>query len=106
MDFVQSIHSVTKNLRSVRNCSEQIGPNTYMTHMICSISERLYSKTCLKRLLNGLKKMLFFYFLFRTGGLLMQVNYSEKCAFVGLKGWSLNTGGVKGRFDCTLTLYL
>ena len=36
----------------------------------------------------------------------MQVNYSEKCAFVGLKGWSLNTGGLKGRFDCTLTLYL
>ena len=65
---------VTKNMRSVRNCSEQIGPNTHMTHMICSISERLYSKTCLKRLVNGPKKMWVCFF--RTSGLLLQVNYS------------------------------
>ena len=68
-------------MRSVRNCSEQIGPNTHIT---CSISERLYSKTCLKRLVNRPKKMWVCFF--RTGGLLMQVNYSEKCAFVGIKG--------------------
>ena len=27
------------------------------------------------------------------------VNYSEKCAFGGLKGQSLDTGGLKDRFD-------
>ena len=38
----------------------------------------------------------------KTGGFLTQVNYSEKCALVGgLKGRSLNTGGLKDRFDCT-----
>ena len=31
----------------------------------------------------------------------MQVNYSEKCTLKGLKGWSLNTGGLKDRFDRT-----
>ena len=32
-----------------------------------------------------------------TGGLLTQVNYREKCAFAGLKEWSLNTGDLKVR---------
>ena len=36
----------------------------------------------------------------KTDGLLTQVNYSEKWTFGGLKGWSLNTGGLKDRFDC------
>ena len=30
------------------------------------------------------------------------MNYIEKCTFGGLKGWSLNTGGLKDRFDCNL----
>ena len=39
----------------------------------------------------------------KTGGLLTQVNYSgEKKSFGGLKGRSLNTGGLKDRFDCKL----
>ena len=49
----------------------------------------IYSQTFLKRLLKGPKKC----------GFLTQVNYRENCAFVGLKGWSLNTGGFKDRFD-------
>ena len=36
-----------------------------------------------------------------TGGLLTQVYYREKCTFGALKRWSLNTGGLKDRFDCT-----
>ena len=32
-----------------------------------------------------------------TGGLLTQVNLSEKCAFVGLKVWFLNTSDLKAR---------
>ena len=40
----------------------------------------------------------------KTGGLLTQVHYSEKCAFGGLKGWSLNTGGLKDRLDCIYIL--
>ena len=46
----------------------------------------LYSHTCLKRPLKGPLK---------TGGLLSQLNDSDKCAFMGLKGWSLNTDGLK-----------
>ena len=33
-------------------------------------------------------------------GLLRQVDYGEKCAFGGLKRRSLNTGGLRDRFDC------
>ena len=36
----------------------------------------------------------------KTGGLLTQVHYSEKCTFGGLKGLSLNTGGLKDKFEC------
>ena len=32
---------------------------------------------------------------------LRQVNYSEKCSSRGLQGWSLNTGCLKDRFDCS-----
>ena len=32
----------------------------------------------------------------------MQLNYSEKCTFGGLKGQSLNTGGLD-RFDCVVS---
>ena len=53
----------------------------------------VYSQTCLKRPLKGPKKC----------GNLTQVNYSEKCAFRGLKERSLNTGGLKDRFDCIMT---
>ena len=53
----------------------------------------MYSQTCLKRVLKGPKKC----------GLLTWVNCCENCAFgsLSLKGQSLNTGGLKGRFDCT-----
>ena len=37
--------------------------------------------------------------LLRQLGLLTQVNYSEKCVIGGLKGQSLNTSGLKDRFD-------
>ena len=37
---------------------------------------------------------------FNTGGLLRQVNYSENCTLGTLKGWSLNTGGLRDKFDC------
>ena len=30
----------------------------------------------------------------KTAGILPQVNYSGKCTLRGLKGWSLNTGGL------------
>ena len=33
-------------------------------------------------------------------GLLTQANYSETCTFEGLKGRSLNAGGLNDRFDC------
>ena len=36
----------------------------------------------------------------KTGGLLAQVLYREKCALGGLKEWSLITGGLNDRFDC------
>ena len=39
-------------------------------------------------------------------GLLTQVNYSEKCTFEGLKGRSLNTGGLKDRFNCTCLSFI
>ena len=42
----------------------------------------------------------------KTCGLSIQVNYGEKCTFGGLKGQSLNTGGLKDRFDCTGRLFL
>ena len=32
-------------------------------------------------------------------GFLTQMNYSEKYGLGDLKGWSLNTGGLKDRFD-------
>ena len=32
---------------------------------------------------------------------LRPVSYVEKCTLGGLQGWSLNTGGLKDRFDCT-----
>ena len=35
-----------------------------------------------------------------TGGLLTQVNYSENHTFGTLQMQSLNTGGLKDRFDC------
>ena len=37
----------------------------------------------------------------KTGGLWTQVDNSENCTFGTLKGQSLNTGGLKDRFDCT-----
>ena len=37
---------------------------------------------------------------FKTGGLLTQGNYRETCTLGGWKGRSLNTGGLKDRFDC------
>ena len=40
----------------------------------------------------------------KEGGLSTQVNYREKCTFGGLKGRSLNAGGLKDRFDCLLLL--
>ena len=51
----------------------------------------VYSQTCLMKPLKEPKKL----------GLLTQVDYSEKCTLEGMKGWSLNTGGLKDRFDCT-----
>ena len=58
----------------------------YNSHIL-----RLFTvKPVLKRPFKRLKKCV----LFKTGGLLTQVNYSEKCAFWGLKEWSLNTGGL------------
>ena len=35
----------------------------------------------------------------KPGCLLTQVNYSERCTFGGLQGWSLNTGDLKNMFD-------
>ena len=58
--------------------------------LVLIISKR-YSQTCLK----GQKK-----WFCKTSDLLTQVNYSEKYTFRGLKGWSLNTGGFKDRFEC------
>ena len=37
----------------------------------------------------------------KTDGLLTHVNYSPKWAFWSLQRRSLNTGGLKCRFDCT-----
>ena len=48
----------------------------------------VYSQTCLQRLLKGLKKKKV------LCGLLTQVNYSAKCAFEGLKRWSLTQGSL------------
>ena len=56
----------------------------------------IYWQTCLKRPLKGLIKK----WPLKTGSLLTQVNYSEKCIYRGLKGQSLNTGGLNGRFHC------
>ena len=36
----------------------------------------------------------------KAGCLLTQMNYRENCTFGGLKGFFLNTGGVKDRFEC------
>ena len=55
----------------------------------------MYSQTLLNRSLKGPKM-----WSHKTGGLLTQVNYSEKCIFEGLKGRSLYTGDLKDRFDC------
>ena len=36
----------------------------------------------------------------KTGGILTQVHYREKCTFVGPERAVSNTGGLKDRFDC------
>ena len=59
----------------------------------------VYSQTCLKRPVKGQKMWS------QTGGLLTQLNYRKKCTLGALKKWSLNTGGLKGRFDC-ICLYI
>ena len=56
----------------------------YVTY-ICA-----YSETCLKRPLKGVGKKQSL----KTGGLLTQMNYSEKCTFGSLQWCSLNTGGL------------
>ena len=46
-----------------------------------------HSQTCLKTPLKGATL-----WSIKMGGLLAQVNYSEKCTVGDLKGWSFNTG--------------
>ena len=43
-------------------------------------------------------------FFLKTGGLLTQLTFKEKCTLGGQKGRSHNTGGLKDRFDSTMKM--
>ena len=72
------------------NCQADLNSIGWATWAI-STTIKKYSQTWFLRPLKGMKNC----------GLLGQVvNYSKKCTFGDLQGWSLNTGSLKGWFDC------
>ena len=55
-------------------------------------------QTCLKKPLKELRKKIWSD---KTSGLLKQVSYNGNHTFVGIQGWSRNTGGLYTQVDLT-----